>query len=243
MGQRLLLAVGAVLVIGAVAIGAVGATRGNWFTGSPGVGMMSGGPARGGMMGGFGPGGMGVYGGGMMGGYYTQVPAGAQTISIDQAQQSVERYLVQYGGSDLQVDELIEFQDNFYAIVKEKSTGNGAFELLVDRVSGAVGLEPGPNMMWTTKYGMMAGGMMGLGRPSGTLTVSKDRAGKIAQSWLDANQNGAKIEEPDTFYGYYTVHFTVGGKVAGMLSVNGYSGTVWYHTWHGAFIQEKQVNS
>jgi hypothetical protein len=28
-----------------------------------------------------------------------------------------------------------------------------------------------------------------------------------------------------------------------MLSVNGYTGQVWYHTWHGSFIQEKQVGS
>ena len=74
------------------------------------------------------------------------------------------------------------------------------------------------------------------------MTVSKDRAGQIAQGWLDANQSGAKIEEPDTFYGYYTLHFTKDGKVAGMLSVNGYSGQVWYHTWHGAFVQEKQAS-
>jgi hypothetical protein len=26
------------------------------------------------------------------------------------------------------------------------------------------------------------------------------------------------------------------GKTYGMLSVNGYSGQVWYHTWHGTFI-------
>jgi len=29
------------------------------------------------------------------------------------------------------------------------------------------------------------------------------------------------------------------GKVIGMLSVNGTSGQVWYHTWHGAFVQEQ----
>jgi hypothetical protein len=246
MGQRFLLAIGAVLVIGAVALGTVGAARGGWSVRSPGFGMMSGfGPGRGGMMGGYGRGGMmGGYGpGGMMGGYYAPVPAGTQTISIDQAQQSVEQYVTAHGGSNLVLDELIEFQDNFYAIVKEKSTRTGAFELLVNRVTGAVGPEPGPNMMWNTKYGMMAGGMMGFARPSGAMTVSKDRAGQIAQTWLDANLKGAKIEEPDTFHGYYTVHFTQSGKVAGMLSVNGYSSQVWYHTWHGAFIQEKQADS
>ena len=31
------------------------------------------------------------------------------------------------------------------------------------------------------------------------------------------------------------------GKVAGMLSVNGYSGQVFLHTWHGAFVEESEI--
>jgi hypothetical protein len=34
--------------------------------------------------------------------------------------------------------------------------------------------------------------------------------------------------------------FLKDGKVAGMLSVNGYTGQVWYHTWHGNFISERE---
>ncbi len=260
MGQKVLLAVGATLIVAALAIGAAGLTRFGWTPGPnagaavPGYGPggmmgrdrpggMMGGDRPGGMMGGYGPGGVtgGGYGpGGVMGG---GSPAGSQTISIDQAQQNVEQYIARYGGSNLVLDELIEFQDNFYAIVKEKSTGTGAFELLVDRVTGAVAPESGPNMMWNTKYGMMAGGMMAVLRPSGAMTVSTDRAGQIAQAWLDGNVSGARIETPDAFYGYYTVHFTQNGQVAGMLSVNGYSGQVWFHTWHGAFIQLREVGS
>lgn len=247
MGQRLLFAIGAALLVGALGIGAVGFSGANWTANGTGFNMMGGfGQGTGGMMGGVSPGSvMGGPGpGGMMGGYYTQVPVGAQTISISQAQQAVEQYVANYGASGLKVDELIEFQDNFYAIVKEKSTGTGAFELLVNRVTGAVMPELGPNMMWNTKYGMMGGsGMMRFGRPSGAMTVSEDRAGQIAQKWLDANQNGAVIEAPDSFYGYYTVHYKKDAQVAGMLSVNGYSSQVWYHNWHGGFIQEKQIAS
>ena len=46
----------------------------------------------------------------------------------------------------------------------------------------------------------------------------------------------------DAFPGYYTIDVTRDGKVAGMLSVNAYSGQVWYHGWHGAFIQEKELH-
>lgn len=234
MGQRLLLIAGGILVVFAIGIGAIGLTQAQRTPAAAGVSVMHG----------RGPGGMMGYGpGGMMGGYPRSLPAGTQVISIDQAQRNVEQYIAAYGGSNLVLDELIEFQDNFYAIVKEKSTGTGAFELLVDRVTGTVAPEPGPDMMWNTRYGMMAGGMMGAFRPSGTMTVTGDRAAEIAQAWLDANVPGARTETPDQFYGYYTVHFTQNGQVAGMLSVNGYSGQVWFHSWHGAFIQQREVGA
>ena len=41
------------------------------------------------------------------------------------------------------------------------------------------------------------------------------------------------------FPGYYTTDFLLDGKPAGMLSVNGYTGQVWYHTWHGQFLSER----
>jgi len=41
---------------------------------------------------------------------------------------------------------------------------------------------------------------------------------------------------------YYTIHVTKDGKIAGMLSVNGYDGTVWYHNWHGAYIRSLELH-
>jgi len=174
-----------------------------------------------------------------------------QRITIDQAQQDLQTALNQTSNADLRLDEIMEFTDNYYAIVKEKSTGMCAFELLVDPSSGAVYPEYGPNMMWNAKYGMMGGsGMMGSrgGVPSGMMhggiyqmSVSTSQAQQIAQRWLDQNQAGSTIEAPDIFYGYYTLHTLKGGNVTGMLSVNGSSGQIWYHTWHGGFIQMKEV--
>ena len=43
------------------------------------------------------------------------------------------------------------------------------------------------------------------------------------------------------FPGYYTMDFLENGNVAGMLSVNGYTGQVWHHTWHDSFISEAGV--
>jgi hypothetical protein len=165
-------------------------------------------------------------------------------ISIDSAQQSVQSFLDRTGDRDLRMDELMEFDRNFYALIKEKSTGIGAFELLVDKTTGAVGYEPGPDMMWNAKYGMMRaglGGMIGFGPTSGAMTVTPERATQNAQGWLDQRGGGYSAGTPDAFYGYYTFHFLRYGRIAGMLSVNGSNGQVWFHTWHGNFIQSREL--
>ena len=160
---------------------------------------------------------------------------------MDAAQQSVQSFLDRSGNRDLRIDELMEFDRNFYALVQEKSTGIGAFELLVNKTTGAVAFEPGPDMMWNTKYSMMGGRMMGgsfrTGSASGPMSVTPDQATKIAQAWLDQSFGGHSAGTPDAFYGYYTFHFEKNGQIAGMLSVNGYGGQVWFHSWHGNFVQ------
>jgi hypothetical protein len=208
----------------------------------------------GGMMGGQSSGGMmGSGSGTMMGncnlsatmngaGMLYQPTPQAPVRNLDQAQQRVEQYLQRLGNKALTVDEVMEFQQNFYTIVKDTSTGHGAFEVLINKNTGAVYLEYGPAMMWNTQYGM-ADHMMGYQQPSGPMTISAAQARQIAQQWLDQHQPGSTTETPDQFPGYYTVHILKGGKVTGMLSVNGYGGQVWYHTWHGAFIQMKDLGA
>ncbi|MHB8648146.1 MAG: hypothetical protein ACYDAR_20385, partial [Thermomicrobiales bacterium] len=75
------------------------------------------------------------------------------------------------------------------------------------------------------------------------MTVTPDQAKQNAAQWLAQNQPGATTETPDTFYGYYTLHIMKDGTVTGMLSVNGYTGQVWYHNWHGDFIQMKEATA
>lgn len=176
----------------------------------------------------------------MMGGFGTST---GHAISMDRAQQSVQSFLDRTGNSDLRLDELMEFDRNFYALIKEKSTGIGAFELLVNKTTGSVGYEPGPDMMWNAKYGTMRGfgGMMGFQPASSSMTVSPDRAARIAQDWLDRRGGGYSAGSPDAFYGYYTFHFLKSGQIAGMLSINGSGGQVWFHSWHGDFIQAREL--
>ena len=169
------------------------------------------------------------------------VPSTAsESISIAQARQAVETYLQDSGYSRLEIDELMEFELNYYALVKERDTGIGAMELLVDKTTGAVGPEMGPNMMWNARYGMHRRGMM-MGS-SGKNAVTDQEALKLAQQWLAANRPGVTTEDhADPFYGYYTVHTMKDGQIEGMLSVHGTTGQIWYHTWHGAFVQQEQL--
>jgi hypothetical protein len=167
-----------------------------------------------------------------------------QAISMDKAQQSVQSYLDRTGNKDLRIDELMEFDRNFYALIKEKSTGTGAIELLVDKHTGTVVREAGPDMMWNAKYTMIRGfgGMMGYGPTSGAMTITPDRAKQVAQAWLNQRGSGYSAGTPDAFYGYYTFHYLKDGRIAGMLSINGSSGQIWFHSWHGNFIQSRELS-
>jgi hypothetical protein len=184
---------------------------------------------------------------GMMGGDRFSEPAAATPITVEQAKQAVEGYLNGLNTPDLELSEIMVFDNNAYARITEKSTGTGAMELLVDPASQTVFPEQGPNMMWNLKYGPMRGrgmmgggfGMMGRGgNQSGTMTITSEDAGKIAQGYLDNQFPGYQVaSEPDPFYGYYTIDILKDGQPTGMLSVNGYSGDVFLHTWHGNFIE------
>jgi hypothetical protein len=171
-------------------------------------------------------------------------------IGIDRAVQVAQNTAASSSGGGLRADEVIGFSQNYYASIREKDSGIGAFEILIDRASGSVTREPGPDMMWNTKYSMRGavmtgGGMMGgsVLNPSRAMTVQAQQAQGIAQRWLDSNRSGATTKSPDEFYGFYTVDFESSGHLAGMVSVNGYTGQVWYHSWHGTFIQLKDLGA
>jgi hypothetical protein len=77
-----------------------------------------------------------------------------------------------------------------------------------------------------------------MGTVGETNTIPPEQAVEIAQRWLDINMPGVSADEhADPFYGYYTLHTLEDGAIEGMLSVHGTTGQVWYHNWHGSFIQ------
>jgi hypothetical protein len=259
----------AVLLVAVMVVGPVLAQ-------GPGGGMMGGGYGPGGMMGGNG------YGPGMMG--YTQNYSGTNAygcpgfgpggsgygmmwssnspfftvkpLTIAEATEAVKGYLANLNNSNFELKEVMIFDNQAYAEIKEKDTGIGAMELLVDPSTKTVYPEMGPNMMWNLKYGMMSGfggqrmtGMMGgmmqqfFNAPADAnteMTVTPEEAITAAQSYLDANFASTNLrvaDEADPFYGYYTLHVTRAEQVVGMLSVNGFSKAVFPHTWHGKLLE------
>lgn len=68
----------------------------------------------------------------------------------------VSDFIDELNNQDLEIGVLNENSNNFYVAIQEKSTGVYAFDLLVDKMTGAIYAEPGPNMMWNAKYGFMS---------------------------------------------------------------------------------------
>ncbi len=182
-----------------------------------------------GMMGGWGGwgggGGMGMMGGGM--GMMAVYPATAKPIPKEQAERLLEAYAARLG-PDARIRDVMVFSNNYYAQVVN-ARGEGLGEVLVDRYTGRVFPEPGPNMMWNTRAGM--------GALPGAVRYDLEAAQALAEGFLADYLPGARVMEAQAFSGYYTFDF---GRetIEGMLSVNAFTGEVWVHTWHGPFLGE-----
>lgn len=219
----------------------------------------------------FGPGGMmgsmmsgmmnGMMNSGMMGGMMVNSNSSfftAKPLTLAEATDTLTTYLTSLNDANLELGEVMIFDNQAYAQIVEKDSGIGVMEVLVDPTSKAVFPEMGPTMMWNLKYGMMSGfggyGMMGMmmggmgnmmgqpapADPSAEMPVTPEKAVETAQTYLDTYFKDANLtveSKADRFYGYYTLEVSQNGQTAGMLSVNGYTGQVFPHTWHGKLIE------
>lgn len=186
-----------------------------------------------------------------------------EPMTVEETESIISTYLATFGDDNLSQGEIMIFDNHAYVQIVDDSKESGAFELLVDFSTGSIQSEPGPNMMWNTEYGMMAisgemnmmGGNRSMGQMNGNFessmmngnfrtdrkiesNLSSAEAVQIAQDYLDANMRGKMADETaDVFPGYYTLHVLENGNTVGMLSVNSYSGQVFYHFWHGELIE------
>jgi len=112
--------------------------------------------------------------------------------------------------------------------------------------TGMMGGTPGRGSAVHGPGGMMgAGGMMSdptwtPGQTRGTASgrvVTAAEARTIAEGWLGGADGALTAGEPESFPGYFTLHTMRRGRIDGMLSVNASTGAVWYHSWHGRFIE------
>ncbi len=164
-------------------------------------------------------------------------------ITIEKALEIAEEYIS--GDNRLEIDEIIEFPDSYEVEFREKA-GIHAFEILIDKATGDTYFEMGPNMMWNTKYGMMQGGWgMMRGRylitPTTETPISEEEAKAIVEDYIKKNNLGLKVEEAEVYYGYYEFHAEKDGKPFAQINVDGYSGQVWYESWHGPILKVKEV--
>lgn len=114
------------------------------------------------------------------------------------------------------------------AVLVDPASGQGLAEVLVNRYSGAVGLEPGPSPLWTTRTASSGGWRGAL--PGSRLSEAAVR--EVAHTFLAFFLPGAAETGGHLLSGYSTFdHRLRGGE--GLLSVNAQTGQIWPHTWPG----------
>lgn len=172
----------------------------------------------------------------------------SEKMTLDEIKKSVDDFIKNYD-ENLEIGDIFVFTDtDYYVSIEEKDTGKGAMELLVNPYTGYIYPEYGPNMMWNEKYGMH--GRFGFGNVrfgmwnysnrynsniQNIKKIDRNKAVKIADEYVKnfINKDFSVANEGHEFYGYYTFHVNKDKQTVGMLSVNYYTGDVWYHTWHG----------
>lgn len=81
-------------------------------------------------------------------------------VTMDDAIELAGRFMNALGNSALALDEVEEWDFNYYVVVKEEAPSQyKAFQLIIDKWTGSVMPEPGPSMMWNQKYGGMMNSM------------------------------------------------------------------------------------
>jgi hypothetical protein len=165
--------------------------------------------------------GPGMMGQGMMPGFRGPARADSVPISPSEAGRRASDFASRLGEGYV-AEDLMGFTENYYAVIEEEESGAPVTEILVDRYTGQVSVEPGPAMMW---------GIRGSRSPV-PASFDSEAARSLGEAFLSGYLPGAKILETHAFPGYYTFDFGRGGT-EGMLSVNAYSGAIWVHTWHG----------
>lgn len=88
--------------------------------------------------------------------------------------------------SGLALDEIEKWYYNFYVVIKKVATNYKAYQVVIDKWTGEIMAEPGPNMIWNGKYGKIMNGVAPSEEQGGNfdMTVTPDQADSAANSFL-----------------------------------------------------------
>ncbi|HEX9144721.1 MAG TPA: hypothetical protein VGA09_10650 [Candidatus Binatia bacterium] len=225
------------LVIAALAIFlAAGNTFAQMGAGQMGGGTM-GGNMGGGTIGGNMGGGIG-YGMAGAGGMASQMMGNTvshgylQTLNpitnAEQARAAIQSFIDE-SGSSLEIAELWEYGTVYMAELSDLN-GAMAFDVIADKLTGAVGPEMGLSMMMNASYGKNIYKTAKFGKK---LTVSEDQATATAQDFVNTNGLGYKLGTPEDYPGYYKFHTTDSHGFGLEIMVNGYNGAIWMNSLLG----------
>jgi hypothetical protein len=176
---------------------------------------------------GYGMGGVGGMMSGMMGNTIAYGYLGVfNPVTTPEEARTVIQGFISLAYSNLAISELWEYGAVYKAELSD-TNGAKAFDLMVDRFTGAVSPEMGMSMMLNASYGR------GLYRTSafGTnLILTQQQAEDIAQQFVVKNALGYTLDPPEVYPGYYKFHTKAGAALGMDIMVNGYNGGIWMNT-------------
>lgn len=140
---------------------------------------------------------------------------------------------VSAANSSLQISEVWEYQTVYKAELSD-TTGHKAFDLVADKVTGAVTPEMGFSMMMNATWGKQ---LQVTPKFAKKATITPEAAATAIQSFLSKNATviNYTLAAQETYPGYYKFHTTDALGNPGMdIMVNGYNGGIWMNTQIGA---------
>jgi hypothetical protein len=156
-------------------------------------------------------------------------------IATSQDALTAVQSFISAANSTLQVSEVWEYQTVYKAELSD-SNGQKAFDVLADKLTGAVMPEMGFSMMMNASWGKKLQMTPVFGKK---LVLTADDATAAAQAFVSKNATviNYNLGAPETYPGYYKIHTTnTLGKPGMDIMVNGYNAKIWMNTQLGTPI-------
>jgi len=161
-----------------------------------------------------------------------------ERLTLDQALEKAQSYLAERD-SNLRVARLYEFQYAFIAVTVDSESGDAAYPLLIQPVSGQV----------RAMTALCIAARVDRDPPQGSdqaptgVSLSMSEAAARAQQALDARAAGMTIDPQGiAFPGYYTFEYSEDGDIAGLISVHAETGVYRLHNGPGDFIRKEEIS-